>query len=419
MLASGIGHSKPREKAGRIIPLTARVECAGHAEPPGSQEIPRAELTNAPIDTISLLAGCGKRASLTAESSTQKRLGTALFYGIVVLLAYLVFLVFQPFLVALAWAAVLVVVFYPAYSRLASRWGPTLAAIVCTIGVTLILIIPTLLVAGAFIRQGVEAVQVVERQIQSGHFAWVNDLWLRIQARFPDASPTDLTTLVQRYAEHAAEYFATRLGAVLRHTAVFLFHLSVTILAMFYLFRDGESFVERLREVLPFEELHRERMIDEARELIFASVTSSLAAAVAHGALGGLAFGLTGIRAPIFWGVMMGFFSFVPVIGSALIWAPAAISLMVDGHVVAGIILVIFCSVIVGLVDNILRPWMISGRAEMSGLVVFISVLGGISVFGLLGVVLGPIVVATGASMLDLYAPGAPARNSKGKAGGK
>ena len=113
---------------------------------------------------------------MTAESSTQKRLGTALFYGIVVLLAYLVFLVFQPFLVALAWAAVLVVVFYPAYSRLASRWGPTLAAIVCTIGVTLILIIPTLLVAGAFIRQGVEAVQVVERQIQSGHFHDVDEL---------------------------------------------------------------------------------------------------------------------------------------------------------------------------------------------------------------------------------------------------
>lgn len=118
-------------------------------------------------------------------------------------------------------------------------------------------------------------------------------------------------------------------------------------------------------------------MIDETRELIFASVTSSLVAAVAHGVLGGFAFGLTGIRAPIFWGVMMGFFSLVPVVGSALIWVPAAISLMVDGHMGMGIALMIFCSVIVGLVDNIIRPWMISGRAEMGGLVVFISVLGG------------------------------------------
>jgi predicted PurR-regulated permease PerM len=355
---------------------------------------------------------------LTVEASTQKRLGSALFYGILVLLAYLVFLVFQPFLAPLAWAVVLVVVSYPVYARLARKWSPTLAAAASTVGVVLVLIVPTLLVTGAFIHQGVEAVQEVQQQIQSGHFSWVTDLWLRIQERFPDANPGDLTTVIHRYADMAASYLASRLGAVLRNTAMFLFHLAVTILAMFYLFRDGDSIVARLREVLPFEKSHRERMIDETRELIFASVTSSLAAAVAHGVLGGLAFGLTGIRAPIFWGVMMGFFSFVPVVGSALIWVPAAISLMVDGHIGMGIALMIFCGVIVGLVDNIIRPWMISGRAEMGGLVVFISVLGGISVFGLLGVVLGPIVVAAGASMLDLYAPGAPARNTKSKAGG-
>jgi len=355
---------------------------------------------------------------LTVELTTQKRLGSALFYGILVVLAYLVFLVFEPFLAPLAWAVVLVVVSYPVYARLARKWGPTLAATASTVGVVLILIVPALLVTGAFVHQGVEAVQEVQQQIQSGHFSWVNDLWLRVQARFPDANPGNLTTVIHRYADAGAAYLGSRLGAVLRNTAVFLFHLAVMILAMFYLFRDGDSIVARLREVLPFEKSHRDKMIDETRELIFASVTSSLVAAVAHGVLGGLAFGLTGIRAPIFWGVMMGFFSLIPLVGSALIWVPAAISLMVDGHIGMGIALMIFCSVIVGLVDNIIRPWMISGRAEMGGLVVFISVLGGISVFGMLGVVLGPIVVAAGASMLDLYAPGASARNTKGKAGG-
>ena len=355
---------------------------------------------------------------MTVELTTQKRLGTALFYGILVVLAYLVFLVFEPFLAPLAWAVVLVVVSYPVYARLARKWNPTLAATASTVGVILILIVPALLVTGAFVHQGVEAVQEVQQQIQSGHFSWVNDLWLRVQARFPDANPGNLTTVIHRYADAGAAYLGSRLGAVLRNTAVFLFHLAVMILAMFYLFRDGDSIVARLREVLPFEKSHRDKMIDETRELIFASVTSSLVAAVAHGILGGLAFGLTGIRAPIFWGVMMGFFSLIPLVGSALIWVPAAVSLMVDGHIGMGIALMIFCSVIVGLVDNIIRPWMISGRAEMGGLVVFISVLGGISVFGMLGVVLGPIVVAAGASMLDLYAPGASARNTKGKAGG-
>jgi predicted PurR-regulated permease PerM len=142
-------------------------------------------------------------------------------------------------------------------------------------------------------------------------------------------------------------------------------------------------------------------------------------AAAAHGILGGLAFGLAGITAPVFWGVMMGFFSLVPVVGSALIWAPAAISLIADGHIGAGILVALFCSVVVGLVDNVLRPWVISGRAEMGGLVVFISVLGGISVFGLLGVVVGPIVVATGASVLDLYAPSSPSGNIGAQPRGK
>src|SRR6202040_1900452 len=117
-------------------------------------------------------------------------------------------------------------------------------------------------------------------------------------------------------------------------------------LSMFYFFRDGDAIVARLRQVLPFDKAHRDRMIDDARELIFASVTSSLVAALAHGVLGGLAFGLTGIHAPIFWGVMMGFFSLVPVVGSALIWVPAAISLMLEGHVVRGIILALICGVI-------------------------------------------------------------------------
>src|SRR5262249_9714125 len=160
--------------------------------------------------------------------------------------------------------------------------------------------------------------------------------------------------------------------------------------------------VSRVREILPFDDPHRTRMIRDSRELIFASVTSSLAAATAHGVLGGLAFGLTGIGSPIFWGVMMGFFSLVPVVGSAMIWVPGAISLMLGGHVWHGIALALVCSVIVGSVDNVIRPWLISGRAEMGGLLVFISILGGIAVFGMLGLVLGPIVVALAASLLDL-----------------
>jgi predicted PurR-regulated permease PerM len=383
--------------------MAARREAA--AILPLRQTAGRALLTNARIATISLSARCRNGENVSSEGRRDERLGNLLFYGIVVLLAYLVFRVFEPFLAALAWAVILVVLFFPVYQRLAKKWGKPAAALAATVGVTLILIVPTIFIMFAFVRQGYGAVQSIQFEVATGHFRWVNDLWLRIGARFPGAEVKDLGSTLREYGEQIAAYLAGQIGAVLRHTAAFIFHLSVTIFAMFYLFRDGPSLVTRLREILPFDQEHRDRMIRDSRDLIFASVTSSLVAAAAHGLLGGLAFGLTGIGAPVFWGVMMGFFSLVPVVGSALIWVPASISLMLGGKIVHGIILALICSVIVGMIDNIIRPWLISGRAEMGGLVVFISVLGGIAVFGMLGVVLGPIVVASAAGLLDLYLP--------------
>lgn len=342
----------------------------------------------------------------TGDKTTQQRLGQVLFYGIVIVIAYLTFLVFQPFLAPLSWAVVIVVITFPQYKKLTAKMGPTMAALLMTVIVTLLLIVPTVLVMTAFIKQGVQAVNHVQTQVQSGHFDWVNNLWLKLQDRLPEENKTDLSTLVSKYFDGAAAFGATKFGAILKNTASFLFHLSVMILALFYIYRDGESIVARMRMVLPFEREHRDRMIGEAHDLIFASVVSSAVAAAAHGILGGAAFAMTGIDAPVFWGVMMGFFSLVPVVGSALIWVPAVISLMLQGHPVAGIVLAVICGVVVGLVDNVIRPWVISGRAEMGGLVVFISVLGGLAVFGMLGLVLGPIIVATGASILDLYAAG-------------
>jgi predicted PurR-regulated permease PerM len=354
---------------------------------------------------------------VATELTSQKRLGPVLFYGIVALLVYLAFQVFAPFLVPLAWAAVLVIVSYPAYEWVSHKWGPTRGAIVCTLAVTLILIVPVLFLMVAFVRQGVSAVQEIQFQLAIGSYTKLDDLWTKIQERFPEAGGDSLSSTLQQYGAVAAGFVAGKLGVILKNAAVFFFHLGVTVLAMFYFYRDGASMVARLRQLLPFELAHRDRMLSESRELIFASVTSSLAAAVAHAILGGVAFAVTGIQAPIFWGVMMGFFSFVPLVGSALIWVPVAISLMAGGHLGRGIALVFICAVIVGAVDNVIRPWLISGRAELGGLMVFIGVLGGIEAFGLLGVVLGPIIVAMAAGVLEVYAPPhAPGGNKAARA---
>jgi predicted PurR-regulated permease PerM len=340
---------------------------------------------------------------LATSSKTQERLGAALFYGVVLLLAYLVYRIFAPFLAPLAWAGVLVVVFYPWHARLERRAGRATAAALSTAGVTLILIVPVLFLMAAFIREGVVAARSAEQALASGQLAWANEAWAWISQRIPGATPENLATFAREGAQRAASLLAAELGTALRNIAHFIFDLAVVILAMFYLFRDADTILGGLRRALPFEESHRERMIGETRDLIFASVTSSLVAALVHGLVGGIAFAVLGLSAALFWGVVMAFCSFVPLVGSALIWVPAAIGLMVGGRVGAGIFLLAFCGALLGFVDNVVRPWLISGRARLSGLLVFISVVGGLALFGLLGIVLGPIVLAMAASVLDLY----------------
>src|SRR3984957_10164012 len=141
-----------------------------------------------------------KARILSTEMNSQRRLGSILFYGIVAILAYLVFLVFQPFLPALAWAVVIVVVSYPLYERARRRFSPTVAAILCTLGVTVILIVPTVMVMGAFVRQGVQAVQTIQAQMASGHFEWVNRLWMQVESKLPDASQASLSTIISKYS---------------------------------------------------------------------------------------------------------------------------------------------------------------------------------------------------------------------------
>lgn len=341
----------------------------------------------------------------------QERLGIVFFYAFLTLVGYLAYRVFEPFFSSLLWAAILTVITYPVYERLAPKLGPNRASLVTTAGVTLIIIVPMMFVLSAFVRQAVDAVRTIQLGVELGHYTWVNRLWGDLQRRFPRLIPSDLGGAVNNYAEQAASYAAGRVGGILRNTATFLMDTTFTILSMFYFYRDGASIVNRIRDGLPFEEAQRVRVVNETHSLIFATVLSTLTAAAIHGIVGTVAFALTGIHSPVFWGVLMGFFSFIPLIGTALIWVPLSLSLALGGHLAQAIILAGICSVVLGMIDNFVRPLMISGRAEMSMLLIFIGVLGGIEAFGLLGVVLGPVIIAIAATLLNLYVPGGNAEN--------
>ena len=144
-------------------------------------------------------------------------------------------------------------------------------------------------------------------------------------------------------------------------------------------------------------------MIRQTRDLVYTSVAAGLMIASLQGLAGGVVFAVLGLGAPVFWGVIMGFLALLPFVGTWVVWVPAAIWLMATGHVVKGVALAVLGGVVVGSIDNFLRPAILSGRAQMNGLLMFISLLGGVSVFGLLGLVLGPLVTAIVTGLFEAY----------------
>jgi predicted PurR-regulated permease PerM len=338
------------------------------------------------------------------NTTTSDRLTTVLSYGVLLLLIYLVFRIYEPFLAALGWAAILVIFFYPMHRWLMQRFTANRAAVLSTLAVTFLLIVPAILVTTLFVREALAISRGVQNTFVEEHAPMVAKTWVWIAKHVPGLDPdADVIEMLEKGVQKQAGFLAERLGTILRNIAEFIFDLFVMIFAMFYFFRDADSIIRGVRSILPFDAEHRDTMITQARDLISASVTTSLIVAAIQGALGGLGFALVKLPTPIFWGVAMGFFSLVPVVGSGLIFVPAALWLGFTGHWGRALLLLVICAGVSTVVDNVVRPLLLGGRTELSGLVIFISVVGGVSVFGMLGLVLGPILVATAAGVLAVY----------------
>lgn len=337
-------------------------------------------------------------------ASERERFTTLIFYGVVLLLGYFLVRVFKPFFPPLGWAAVLAICVYPWHEKLVIRFGRSRAAGISTLLVTLVILGPGLLVLTAFIQEGKAALDGLDRQILTDRLAWAIATWERYRGYVPGAGALDLPTLLNQATANLAGFLAARLGGLLADLAVFVFHLFVTLFALFFLLRDSGAIMRAMRSSLPFEGPRRERMIRQTRDLVFASVTAAIIIASIQGLLGGVLFAVLGLNAPVFWGVVMAFFALLPLVGSWVVWLPAAIWLVSTGHLGKALVLAAAGALIVGSVDNVLRPALVAGRAQMNGLLMFVSLLGGVAVFGLLGLILGPLVVALTAGLLEAYA---------------
>jgi predicted PurR-regulated permease PerM len=320
------------------------------------------------------------------------------------LLGYLVFLITAPFLIPLAWSAVLAIFFYPIYLKLEKHFSPTYASIFCTLGVTFVLIVPVLMVMLYAAREALEASAGLRENLTANGTGAAQEIFEFIRTHLPASmQDVDLAGSLRQGAEKIASYLASSLGSFVKNAFSFVMNLFILLFALFFMFRDGDRILRAVRHLIPFEREVQEDMLKESRDLIFASVAVALLIAAIQGALGGLAFELTGLPGPVFLGVLVGFCSIVPVVGSSLIWIPACIWLAVGGHWGKAIVILVICGGVAGVADNIVRPLLLRNRTRLNDLLLFISILGGLNVFGLLGLVVGPTVVAAALAILRVH----------------
>jgi predicted PurR-regulated permease PerM len=338
------------------------------------------------------------------DQLARQRSTTLLFYGCVLLLGYLLYLIFEPFLRPLAWAAIFGAFFHSRHKGLERRFGKTGAASMSTGAVALIIVVPCVLIVMAFIEEARETIGSIDlaaggsRGLERAQRGWS---WLQRQ-RFGRDIP-NLDVVLKMGASRIAGFITEGAGSVARSIAVVIVNVIIMLFALFFFFRDGDAIMSRLRRVLPFDPSFREGRIRETAELIKASISSGIIVAIVQGTVGGITFALLGLGAPVFWGVIMAFFSLLP-LGAWIVWLPVAVWLLLTGEIGRGVALIVIGAGGISLIDNFLRPMLLAGRTEMNGLLVFISLLGGIAAFGLLGLVLGPVIMATAISFVDAYA---------------
>ena len=317
-----------------------------------------------------------------------------------------------PFYGAVFWGVVLAIVFAPLYRWLVPRLrrSPTLAALATMAIILLIVVLPLAFVAVSLVREGSGFFQ----RMQSGEISFVR-YFEQIVAALPAwvaglldrLGLGDLGALQQKLIAGATEgskAIATRAFDIGQNALDFVVSFFITLYLAFFLVRDGAGLSRRIAAAIPLDNESKRRFFAMFTTVIRATVKGNILVAVLQGALGGLAFWYLGVHGAVLWGTLMAFLSLLPAIGAALVWVPLAVYLLVTGEIGRGVGLVVWGTLVIGTVDNLLRPILVGKDIRMPDYLVLISTLGGMAIFGLNGFVIGPVIAAMFLSAWGIFA---------------
>jgi len=304
----------------------------------------------------------------------------------------------RGFLQPVFWAVALGIIVYPLHSRLEQRFAPrrSLAAAASLLIVVTVVILP---LAGLITAVTAEAAALVQRLNQGG--IELDRVYEEITSRLPtsliERLRIDTENIEARLAEAAltaSRIIASRALSIGQDTLRIAIFFFLMLYLLFFFLRDGPKLLDGLVRALPLGDERERHLLERFADVSRATIKGTLVVGIVQGAIGGIAFWMLGINGAVLWGVAMALLSILPAVGPALVWLPAAIFLLVTGRILAGLVLIAIGVLVIGLVDNLLRPILVGRDTRMPDYLILLSTLGGLTAFGLAGIVIGPIIAA-------------------------
>jgi predicted PurR-regulated permease PerM len=329
---------------------------------------------------------------------------------IMLLLVSIAFLwVLKPFWMSIFWACAVAVIFYPLQRKLQHNWGdkPNRNALLTLLIAVVIVVMPVLGIAYSFIQEGVQFYQKVDSgEIRPGQFLQ------QIETAFPfipelleklGIETDNLRQKISEFAVSASRTLAEQALTVGQNTFSFVVSVALMLYLVFFLLRDGHLLLNLMVRALPLGDQRERELFGKFAEVTRATVKGNIVVAMVQGALGGIIFAILGIPGALLWGVVMAFLSLIPAVGAGIVWLPVAVYLLATGSVWEGIVLIAYGAVVIGLADNILRPLLVGRDTKLPDYIVLFSTLGGLSLFGITGFVIGPLVAALFMAFWDIF----------------
>ena len=349
----------------------------------------------------------------TAELYSAKHVRDAALLLLTGVALYLCWLLTRPFLAGIAWALALAVVARPLH-RWFGRWlRPNPAALLSVLAVVVALLAPGALLIQSALEEAGGALTAIGQDFSSVRFHETAERY-PFFAKAVDwlAGRFDLNQELKR----AAGSLASQSSAVLSGSVRLVTGIVIMLVALFYFLRDYKSLLEYLRRLVPLSQAETDQLFRRVSDTIYATLYGNVVVKLVQGVLGGAMFWVLGLPAPVLCGLAMSLFAMLPVVGTSLIWGPAAIFLLIQGSWVKAVVLTVWGSLVVSLIDNLLYPILIANKLRLHTLGILLSILGGLIAFGLAGIVLGPVILASTVALLEVWrhrVEGDPERSSQ------